>query len=566
MQQPVVDLIEGLHLLIPMTSTRGHASTDFTSVEALPARHQSAARKNYKMKDAAKIFGDGLSALRNNEIKKAEKKFRKITDFNGGNFAALDLLAACLMVQERWSEAEPYCKSAMQLNPHSDATLSNYGLILKQLSRPSESLDAFTRALDLNSRNPVTWHNRGTVLCDKLGRYADAISDFERAFALDSTFTDPLCSKGKCLVMLRRHHDAIAAYDAALAIKPDLTEAWLGRGNALFAQKQDEEALVCFEKAIQCKPDHAEAYFAKSLLLLSRGEYELGWKLYEWRWKCGNFNSRRRNFSRPLWLNNFSVQKKTLLIHAEQGFGDTLQWSRYVVLLQERCHKLIFEVPPSLFSLFSAQPWDCEIVECGKKLPHFDAHCPTASLPLVFGTTAKTIPRNVPYLRAPPDAVENWSKKLGTREPGKARIGLMWSGNQNFANLMHRRISLQQMVSSLQGNFEFHALQKEIAAEEDQFLREAQIIRNHSKELTSFADTAALIENLDLIISIDTSVAHLAGAMGKPVWILLPYHADFRWLREGFENPWYPTAVLYRQSEDGDWTSVLQQVALALRG
>jgi hypothetical protein len=299
------------------------------------------------------------------------------------------------------------------------------------------------------------------------------------------------------------------------------------------------------------------------LLKLALGEYGEGWKLYESRWKCMNFTSPLRHFTQQLWLNDSDVTDTTILIHAEQGYGDTIQFSRYLNFFKDKNCKLLFEAPKQLVPLFRSMNWQCEVLGQGETLPSFDVHCPLMSLPLAFGTTVNTIPANVPYINSSKQKKIEWTERLGAKS--KPRIGLAWSGNPLFAGGNDtRRISLASFVPILSDKFEWYRLQKDLYESDRQALHTLAAIKDLSHLFNDFSDTAALVEELDLVISIDTSVAHLAGAMAKPVWVLLPFHPDFRWLRENTDSPWYPTARLYRQTKDGNWTDVIERVSEAL--
>jgi hypothetical protein len=297
------------------------------------------------------------------------------------------------------------------------------------------------------------------------------------------------------------------------------------------------------------------------LLKLSLGEYEEGWKLYEWRWKTSLFTSPVRNFSPPLWLGNDSIVGKTILLHSEQGFGDTIQFFRYLPKLTTLGCKIIFETQTQLVPLMKAQRNNCQIIGQGETLPSFDVHCPLLSLPLAFKTTLETIPAQVPYLFPPLEKLELWRAKLGTKR--KPRIGLVWSGR--LSPDFRRSIPLELFLQIINTGAEWHSLQKDYRESDRNSLNSNLTIIDHAPSLNDFSDTAALITEMDLVISIDTAVAHLAGALGKPVWILLPFHPDFRWLRAREDSPWYPTARLFRQTRDGEWDNVLKRLVLELK-
>jgi hypothetical protein len=328
-----------------------------------------------------------------------------------------------------------------------------------------------------------------------------------------------------------------------------------------FAQNRDAEALRCYDRATALKSDIADAYFGKSLVKLSLGDFKTGWELYEWRWKSGDFASRIRNFSQPLWLGDSGLAGKTILVHSEQGFGDTIQFCRYLSRLQNLDCKIVFETMAPLVPLFMEQDSGVPIVVSGAALPHFDVHCPLMSLPLAFKETLERIP-TAPYLRPSKDKTAAWRNLLG--EKTKPRIGLVWSGNPNTANDIRRCIPLKTLSSITIETAEWFSLQKDVRDPDRASLAENRAIKDHTSLLRDFSETAALISEMDLVISVDTAVAHLAGALGKKVWVLLAHHPDFRWLREREDNPWYPTVRLFRQTQDGEWGDVIDRVSQEL--
>ena len=465
---------------------------------------------------------------------------------------------------KRRDEAFAAYDKALALKPDlADAWLGR-GNVYNELRRYDDAFAAYDKALALKPDLAEVWLGRGNVY-NELGRYDDAFAAYDKALALKPDLADAWLGRGNVYNEFGRYDDAFAAYDEALALKPDLAEAWLGRGLAFFRLNLDAEALECYEKSLALKQDLPQAQWNKALLKLSRGEYEEGWKLYEWKSKTKYFTSSFRQFTQPLWLDDSNITAKTILVHAEQGLGDTIQFSRYLNLLKDKECKIVFEIQKPLSSLFKSLNWQCDVVAQGELIPWFDLHCPLISLPLAFKTRIETIPANVPYICAHKDKKIEWANRLGAAS--KVRIGLAWSGNPYFArgNDISRPIPLSVLAAVISDNFEWYRLQKDLRESDKQALSELPAIKDFSGLFEDFSDTAALIEELDLVISVDTAVAHLAGAMGKPVWILLPFHPDFRWLRERTDSPWYPTARLYRQKKDGDWTDVLECVSADLK-
>jgi hypothetical protein len=306
-----------------------------------------------------------------------------------------------------------------------------------------------------------------------------------------------------------------------------------------------------------------EAHWNEALLRLLTGDFSRGWAKYEWRWRNESLALSTRNFSQPLWLGAEAIDGKTILLHSEQGLGDTIQFCRYVPLVAARGARVILEVERPLHEIMTNLAGATEVISKGDALPDFDFHCPLLSLPLAFGTHLETIPSLTSYLRAPGQTLKHWQARLGPK--ARPRIGLVWSGRPAHKNDQNRSISLRSLLPLLDIEATFVSLQKDVRSDDAAVLKECNDVLHFGDELKDFSDTAALILQLDLVISVDTSVAHLAGALGEPVWILLPYNPDWRWLLDRDDSPWYPSARLFRQQQIGNWAGVIDQVKNELR-
>jgi hypothetical protein len=333
----------------------------------------------------------------------------------------------------------------------------------------------------------------------------------------------------------------------------------------LLALRRFDEALSCYERAAGMRPDFAEAHFHEGCCRLLTGDFQRGWQKYEWRWLLADQRAEaRRNFSQPLWTGVQDIAGKTLLLHAEQGFGDTIQFCRYLPLVVERGAKVILEVQPALAALMRTLPCPMQVIVKGEALPAFDLHCPLLSLPRAFGTELTTIPPTIPYLCASAAAATNWRSRLDAMR--RPRVGLAWSGSPTHKNDHNRSLALEPLLSALDGiEATTISLQREVRTADAAILLERSNLVRLGEELKDFSDTAALISNLDLVVSVDTAVAHLAGALAKPVWVLLSYNPDWRWLLDRDDSPWYPTARLFRQDESRAWDGVLGRLSSALR-
>jgi tetratricopeptide (TPR) repeat protein len=464
-----------------------------------------------------------------------------------------------------YAEALNAFDRALALKPDHADVLNNRGTTLNSLERHEDALDSFTRAVALRPDYLFARFNQGSTLLG-LGRFDEALASFEATLAIAPNHADTLCHRGNVLLKLNRVDDAFASYSQALALAPDHPQILQNTTVALRHLGRPRDALATADKALRIKPDYAAARFEQAIALLALGDFERGWAAYESRWQLAEFEPQRRNYGAPLWLGKEDVAGKTVLLHCEQGFGDTLQFVRYAPLLAQRGATVTLEVQEHLKALLSQMPGVSAVIARGEPLPPFDLYCPLLSLPLAFGTRLETIPANVPYIAADPTRTAHWTARLSDFA-GKTKVGLVWAGNSS-ANAIDTRRSLRLSqfapLAALPGIY-FFSLQKGEPAAQAQHPPEDFALTDFSAELAGFEDTAALIANLDLVISVDTSVAHLAGAMGKPVFILSRFDGCWRWLDHREDSPWYPTARLFHQKAPGDWDEVIGRVRETLR-
>ena len=463
---------------------------------------------------------------------------------------------------DRFEEALASYDRALKVRPDSADALSNRGVSLKELKRFEEALASFDRALALRPDYVEALSNRGLAL-HELKRFEEALASFDRAVALRPGYAEALSNRGLTLHALDRFEEALASFDRALTLRPDYAQAFFNRGATLQELKRFEEALASYDRALMLQPDYVEAHWNEALLRLLTGDFARGWRQYEWRWKNQSLALPQRNVPQPLWLGTESAIDKTILLHSEQGFGDTIQFCRYVPLVAARGARVILEVETPLLELMTSLAGATQVLAKSDPLPAFDVHCPLLSLPLAFATRHGTIPSLTPYLSAPAQAVQDWRARLGPKT--RLRIGLAWSGRPTHKNDQNRSIALRALMPLLDLDATFVSLQKDVRADDATVLQERGDLRHFGDALRNFADTAALISNLDLVISVDTSVAHLAGALAKPVWVLLPFVPDWRWLLDRDDSPWYPTARLFRQDDARTWDTVVPRVHRALQ-
>ena len=431
--------------------------------------------------------------------------------------------------------------------------MSNLGLALHAAGRFEEAVTSHRSALSIAPDHPEILYNLANA-CLELGRIDEALANYDSVLAKNPSHAGALVNRGNTLLRFNRPADALASYDRALAALPGHPQILTNRGHALRRLDRPSEALADFEAAVAAAPQFAEAHFEAAMTRLTLGDFDAGWKAYEWRWKTASFAGRRRQLRAPLWLGDSPVAGKTILLHAEQGLGDTIQFIRYAPLLASRGAKVVCEVQPELQSLLSRLD-GIDIVAQGERLPSFDLHCPLLSLPLAFATRPETIPAFVPYLTAPVERLAHWRDRL---PQGSPRVGFVWSGSSSHNNDLNRSIPLARFARLFEDPpVRCFSLQTELRDADCEALRDLPNLVHLGGELGDFADTAAAISSLDAVVSVDTAVAHLAGALGKPVMILLPHAADFRWMRSRDDCPWYPTAKLIRQPAFGDWDSVI---------
>lgn len=477
-----------------------------------------------------------------------------------GYVAALNHRGNLLRELQRPDEALASYQQALQLAPDDAEAWSNRAGALCDLQRPEQALLSCAQALQLRPGSVEAWVNRANALRD-LRRPEQALLSCEQALRLAPDLPAALLNRGNALLDLNRAQAALDSYDAALRLAPPDAASLTNRSLALQQLGRYQEALAGFEQAVQQQPDYAQAHWYASLCQLLLGDFAAGWARYEWRWQVPGLRARRRDFGVPQWLGDTPLQGKTILLHAEQGLGDTLQFCRYTQAVAARGARVILEVQAALQPLLAQLGAWAQVVSAGQPLPPFDCHCPLMSLPLAFHTELATLPAAIPYLQADPARVAHWRQRLAhSRQP---LIGLIWSGNPQHINDRNRSLALAQLAPWWHSKARFISLQNEVR-ETDRAALEHAGIADFSQDLHDFADTAALLACVDQVITVDTSGAHLAGALGKPTTLLLPQQPDFRWLLARTDTPWYPSMRLLRQTVPGDWSGAIAEVAARL--
>lgn len=543
------DHADALHLLGMLMHRKGRSE----EAHNLIAR---ALKANARSVDACVDQGRVLTALKRHD--EALASYDLALAVKPNHFDALMLRGNTLYVLTRNDETLSSYDRALALKPSHAVTLNNRGSILLALNRCDEALKSYDRALAAKPDYADALSNRGCAL-EKLNRLDEALASYHRALTLRPDNADALYNRGNVLRKLRRYAEALASYDRVIALRPGHADAHNNRGQALRELMRFDQALASYDRALALQPQNIMAHCNAASLRLMTGDFSRGWAHYEWRWlKQSVSASARRVFPQPRWLGGDEIAGKTILLHSEQGLGDTIQFCRYAPLVAARGAKVILEVQQPLHALMTSLAGVEQVIVQGSALPDFDLHCPLLSLPLAFGTQLETIPSANSYLGAPAQRMLDWQARLGPKP--RPRIGLAWSGNAGHERDQERSIALSALLPLLDVDATFVGLQKDVRPGDMALLRERSDILHFGDELGDFSDTAALVSQLDLVISVDTSVAHLAGALGKPAWILLTDVPDFRWLLDRDDSPWYPTIRLFRQDATRAWDSVITRV------
>ena len=481
--------------------------------------------------------------------------FAKRPDRAGKVSQALKL-AAESVAQGRPGEAVRICRKVLADFPNDAKVHYALGVALGHAGQIDPAIDQLRQAIRLKPDLFEAHTNLG-VLLGRRGKPDEAMAAFSEAVRLRPDVAELQMNLSNALREGWMLDQAMAAAEKAIALKPSLPEAQLCLGAAAACMGRFDRAIDAYRNAIRLRPDFAAAHLNLALAELVTGNFERGWPEYEWRRQCAGVLPGRQ-FAQAAWKGK-PLDGKTILLHAEQGFGDAIHFIRYAPLVAGMGGKVVVECPPALVRLFDNFPGVGRIVTTGQPLPGFDYQCPLSSLPGVFRTTLATIPATIPYLAADAEIADSWRKRMG-KSGELLHAGLAWSGSADNRNDRNRSIALERFspLSGVEG-VRFHSLQ--IAAPP---AGGGIVLSDWSANLKDFAETAGLIENLDLVISVDTAVAHLAGAMGKTVWLLVPFPPDWRWLLDRADSPWYPTIRLFRQEPGGDWDGVIRRVAAEL--
>ena len=514
-------------------------------VDALPSLPQ-----------ALVTFQRAFGLHQSGQLAQAEALYQDILQKNPDHAEALHYLGVIAAQNKDPQKALALIKKALAIKPDYVEAYYNCGNVLKDLRKYEAAVANYQQAIALHSTYAEAYANCGVAL-KAIHKYEEALACYDKAILINPSYLEAHYNRGNVLKELQRFEASIASYDKVIALKPDFATAYVNRGNALKELAQFDAALRSYDKALALHPGHAEGCWNKSLTLLLTGNFDEAWPLYEWRWKSANFSSSVRPFTQPLWRGKESIEGKTVLVHSEQGFGDTVQFCRYVKLLSDLGARVILEVYQPLANLLQHLDGLADLVVRGAELPPFDYHCPLLSLPLAFRTDLNSIPRTPGYIQANPVKLTKWRQILDSTGP---LVGLVWSGNPAHTNDHNRSIPLEKCLQMLSSGIQYVSLQKDVRDTDRKVLDSNPQIMHFENQLQDFSDTAALCELMDVVISVDSSVAHLSGALGTRTWILLPFVPDWRWMLDRTDSPWYPSVKLYRQSAFGFWDGIFSRI------
>ncbi len=546
---------------------------------------------------APSTFADAVQLHQAGRLTEAETIYRRVLEAEPDHFSSLHLLGAIDLQRRDYAEAIRKIDAALKLNPTIAEAFNNRGTALRELKRFGEALTSHDKAIELKPDYAEAFNNRGNALLEmkrpgealasyeraillkpdyaeafnnrgntllELARLDEALASFDQAIALNPRYAHAYNNRGNVLVELGRFHEALASHDKAIALKPDHAGAFFNRASILRELKRHDEASKSYHRAIALRPHYADALHGQATLNLLHGRYREGWPDFEWRWRL-NHAAGPPAINAPDWQGE-DLAARHIAIYFELHFGDVIQFARYIPLLGERGASVTLIVPAKLIRLFQklATP-KVAVVASVDPRSRFDFKCALMSLPLRFGTELSSVPNRVPYLGAEPNLIARWKSKLG--DDG-FKIGLSWQGKPQ-RTIDRRRFALADIAQlSHLPRVRLISLQKNEGVDQLEGLPvdcKVETLDDFDSGSDAFIDTAAVMENLDLIITSDTSIAHLAGALGRPTWLALKYVPDWRWLLDRDDTPWYPTLRLFRQEAIGDWKSVFLKMERELR-
>ena len=506
------------------------------------------------------MLEQAINAFQQGSYESAVSILNKILQHNSKNLPALHILGLIKASQEKYSESAELLGRALQLNPNDPSISYNLAKALYDSGAPNTSLIHYQKTTKLAPNYLEAWIGYAKVLSE-FKRYEEALSAINKSIQINPNLAELWSNKGNILHGLKCYDEALNAFKKAILINPDFADAYYNQGITQHELGLLNDAITSFKKTISLRPNFASARWNLSLCNLQQGNYHEGFANYESRTMRGEENNyvKRRGLDRPYWLGLEPIENKKILLYGEQGFGDYIQFCRYVKTINDLGGRVILECPKELYDLVSRLDGYTEIVMEGEELPDFDCHSSLLSLPFALKSSIDTIPKNKAYLSADPNKINFWLNKLGAKN--KIRVGIAWSSTSGFKGDSKRSLKLDEFVDALPSDrFEYICLQKELKDSDKDFFDSYRKIKFFGDQINNFDDTAALIECVDLVISTCTSIPHLSGALGKRTLILLSYVPDWRWLLTETKSPWYPTVKLFRQEKLDDWSAPLRGI------
>ena len=515
--------------------------------------------------NAVEMFNRAIAHHQAGNVAAAEQLYRQILQQQPQNVDALSMMGVICCQRGNLEQGIAIYRQALTIRPEHRQTRENLNLALwKQGKRlMDEAIAHFNLVINFEPANVQTHHVLAGIYLEQ-GLYELAITLYQQSLAANPINLTALNGIGAALQSQGKSSFAIHFYQQALALQPDHVDSLVGISKAMLDQGDLDGALNMINRALALNPNHAIARYNRALMIIQQGDFQEGFAEYEWRFQTGEFPP--CPFKQPVW-DGKPLAGRTLLLHAEQGLGDTLQFIRYAAIATQSGGRVIFTCHRPLIRLLSTLPGIEEFIPLGLPLPAFDVYAPLLSLPAILGTTLETVPQLVPYIQPP---ASDWQLPIAASpsdHPKPLKVGIVWAGGNLYKQNYRRSLSLKQFEPILEvSNVAVYSLQKGIPQIEIAELGWESRLQDLNSHLNDMADTATAIAQLDLIITVDTSVAHLAGALGKPVWLLLSHVADWRWIGDRDDTPWYPTMRLFRQSQPGDWQTLMQRVAEELKG
>lgn len=539
----------------------------------------------------------GLALRRKGKIDEAMAAHRRSIELDPKSADAWNNLGIVLQDAGRLEDALAAHQKSLSLNPNQIDAIENAGLVLQKLKRNDEALALLRKAIAARPDSPDSLSNLGAVLCD-LEQFAEAMTHIEKAIRLRPDFAEAHNNLGLIHRAQKAYPAARTAHERAIAIRPDFMEAWSNLGQTLQLQgltheamdayrravklrpgfsdvyssmgtaqvelQQLDDAIGSFREAIRLRPNYALAHFNLSQALLMTGQWREGWEEQEWRWKARELKLPKTSFTQPEWTGE-PLNGRRIFIYCEQGFGDSIMFARFLPLVAKRGGRIVLGCQREVQKLLASVEGVEQTIVAGEDIPPVDLQCALMSLPRFFDTTPLTVPREIPYLHPDPQLVDLWRQRVSVAD-GKFKVGLVWAGRPDHKNDRNRSMPLKALLPLANAeNVWFCSLQKGTATRQLREVESTWPIVDYSDQLADFSQTAALIENLDLIITPDTAAAHLAGAIGKPVWVITAFLVDWRNMLNRRDNPWYPSMCLFRQTRAGEWETPVLEVLEALR-